>query len=37
MAVTAPSIESTYRVLNEKLEGIVPDFELAYKLSSHST
>ncbi len=31
MAVTAPTVESTYLRLKDKLEGIVPDFELVYK------
>ena len=31
MVVTAPTVESTYHLLKDKLEGIVPDFELAYK------
>ncbi len=31
MALATPTVESTYEVLRDKLEGIVPEFELAYK------
>ena len=31
MSIAAPTVEATYRLMQEKLHKVVPDFELKYK------